>query len=82
MRAGYDFYYYPNNPHHPDVAELLPDGTVLVVSGTSRVTGTAGGLSGEVNGFLTLYRFQPGLSFPNVIYLSSCSAGGLTLTRR
>jgi hypothetical protein len=82
MRAGYDFYYYPNNPHHPDVAELLPDGTVLVVSGTSKVTGTAGGLSGQVDGYLTLYRFQPGLSFPGVIYLSSCSASGLTLLRR
>jgi hypothetical protein len=79
MRAGYDFYYYPRNPNYPDVAELLPDGTLLVVVGRTTVTGTSAGLSGQVSGSFILYR---GSSFPAVTYLNSCSAGRLTLTRR
>lgn len=79
MRNFADFYYYPNNPQHPDVAELLPDETVLVVVGTPRVTGTSAGLSGQVNGWLNLYR---GSRFPSVSWLSGCGATGLTLTPR
>jgi hypothetical protein len=62
-----------------DVAELLPDGTLLVVVGRPTVTGTSAGLSGEMFGWFTLSR---GSSFPAVAYLNSCSAGRLTLTRR
>ena len=79
MRAGYDFYYYPNNPNYPDVAELLPDGTLLVIVGRPAVTATSAGLSGQVFGTLTLYQ---GSSFPAVAYLNNCRAGRLTLTPR
>ncbi len=71
MRAGYDFYYYPNNPTYPDVAELLPDGTLLVIVGRPAVTATSAGLSGQVFGTFFLYR---GSSFP-ATFLNNCSAG-------
>lgn len=77
MRTFADFY-YPTNPPHPDVVELLPDGTLLVVVGSPKVTATPTGLSGHVFGSFTLYR---GAKFPSVDYLSNCGAAGMTLTR-
>jgi carboxypeptidase family protein len=78
IRSFADFY-YPGGPGHPDVAELLPDDTVLVVVGTPRLSGTSASLTGPANSWLSLYR---GSRFPNVIFLNGCSAARLTLTRR
>ncbi|HYN08965.1 MAG TPA: carboxypeptidase-like regulatory domain-containing protein [Vicinamibacterales bacterium] len=79
VRSYRDYYYYRNGPEHPDVVEVLPDGSLLVVTGKPSVTVTSAGLSGRMSGSLTQYR---GSRFPNVIYLSGCAADRLTLTRR
>lgn len=72
-------YYCLTDPGHPDVAELLPDRTLLVATGTPRVNGTSAGLSGSFPGALNLYR---GSGFPNVTRLGGCNTNRLTLTPR
>jgi hypothetical protein len=74
-----DWYYYPDNPVHPDVVELLPDATLLVVAGLPSLVATPAGLSGQA-GYLGLSQYS-GSRFPNVVYMTSCAAR-LTLTRR
>jgi hypothetical protein len=79
LRSFRDYYYYPNNPSHPDVVERLPDATLLVFVGNLTLTGTSTGLSGTSQGWLSLYQ---GSRFPSVNWLSGCSVARLTLTQR
>jgi hypothetical protein len=79
LRSFRDYYYYPNNPDHPDLVELLPNRDLFVVVGKPTVVGTSAGLSGRVNGWINVYR---GSRFPNVDWLSGCGTTDLTLTRR
>jgi hypothetical protein len=79
MRNFADYYYYPTNPAHPDVVELVPDGTLLVFVGKPTLTGTSAGLSGTAAGWLNLYQ---GSRFPSVQWMSGCSVARLTLTPR
>jgi hypothetical protein len=54
---------------YPSIAERLPNGEFLVVSGTATATSSAGGLSRHLNGVFTGW----GLGFPtNPEYLGSC----------
>jgi hypothetical protein len=79
LRTFRDYYYYRNNPAHPDVVEMLSDGTLLVVAGLPALTLSPSGLGGQA-GYLGLTHYR-GASFPGVVYLNSCPAR-LTLTRR
>ena len=79
LRSFRDYYYYPNNPDHPDLVELLPNRDLFVVVGRPTVVGTSAGLSGRVNGWISVYR---GSRFPNVNWLSGCSATDISLTPR
>lgn len=72
-------YYSPTAPSHPDIAELLPDGTTLVLAGTVELSRAADGWSGNMIGYLAQYR---GSAFPNVVYLGDCVATRLSLSRR
>lgn len=79
LRSFRDYYYYPNNPAHPDLVELLPNRDLVVVVGRPTVVGTSAGLSGRVNGWLNVYR---GSRFPNVNWLSGCGTTDISLTPR
>ena len=79
LRSFRDYYYYPNNPDHPDLVELLPNRDLFVVVGKPTVVGTSAGLSGRVNGWLNVYR---GSRFPNVNWLSGCGTTDISLTPR
>lgn len=65
---------------YPDLAERLPDGRVLVVSGTPVTTGSAAGLSGTLNFGLSLWDSR----FPgnDSSWLGDCGGGRFTLTPR
>jgi hypothetical protein len=58
---GLLYYYYP------DVVERLSDGTILLVAGSVRTTGTAAGLFGQLDGELSHYS-----AFPNGALLGTC----------
>jgi len=76
----FDFYYYPDYPGHPDLAEILSDGTVLVVNGRGMLSGTRERLSGTISGSVIQYEAP---TFPGVRYLTGCHGGTVvTLTRR
>lgn len=77
----YDFYYYPEYPRHPALAEILPDGTVLVVNGQGTLTGTRERLSGPISGWVIQYEAP---AFPSAWrFVTGCSNGTVvTLTRR
>jgi len=78
---GFDsvFFYY-SYVYYPSVAERLADGTILVVDGTAITTGSESGLSGQMNGGLTVYDSR----FPtNSTILGSCRGPiQVTLTPR
>ena len=61
-----DYYYYRSNPAHPDVVELLSDGTLLVPAGLPALTLSPSGLGGQA-GYLGLTQYR-GSGFPNVVY--------------
>jgi hypothetical protein len=63
---------------HPSVVERVPDGTVLVSTGSVETTGSAAGLSGTLGGGL----FHYGAGFPNQNYLGGCNSPRFTLTPR
>jgi hypothetical protein len=73
--VGFYYYYY-----YPDLVERLSNGTVLLVAGSVTTTGTAAGLSGQLNGELSNY---PG-TFPSGALLGTCSSKShqFTLTPR
>jgi hypothetical protein len=48
-----DYYYYYYGKAYPDVAEQLPDGTYLVPSGTTSVTGSSDRVSGDLYGAIS-----------------------------
>jgi hypothetical protein len=77
LNFGGSYYYYY---YYPDVVERLSNGTVLLVAGSVTTTGTAAGLSGQLNGELSNY---PG-TFPNGALLGTCSSKShqFTLTPR
>jgi len=79
IRTFADPYYYVGGPAHPDVVERLGDDTLLVVAGSATVGVTSNGLSGSMGGELSRFR---GTSFSDVIWMGSCDAVRLTLTRR
>ena len=72
--------YYPGDYYYaastPDVAELLPDGTVLVLSGRGTLEGTPGEVSGTLGGSMRLYTADMGR------VLGYCYSPRVTLTRR
>ena len=68
-----DYYYAASTP---DVAELLPDGTVLVLSGRGTLEGTSGEVSGTLGGNMRLYTADMSR------VLGYCYSPRLTLTRR
>lgn len=78
MRDFYNFYYNPNGPPHPDVAELLPDASLLVAMGDSTLTWSGNSASGAWRGSLTHYSGQ----FPFPTFLGWCGGTRITLTRR
>ena len=67
------FYYGTSTP---DVAELLPNGTVLVISGTGSLPGTQQEVSGTISGDVSLYRSDLGA------VIGGCFRPRVTLTRR
>lgn len=70
--------YYGAPQTHPDVAERLPDGTILAIQGHARTTGSGG--SGYVSqGSITHYRLEAG---GLGTFLGGCSLGGMSLTPR
>jgi hypothetical protein len=79
MRGFYDSYYYTSAPVVPDIAEVLPDGSVLVLTGSGTLTGNPDELTGTLGGQMSLYA-RP--TFPNVQFLSSCETPRVTLTKR
>jgi hypothetical protein len=66
------FYYDQSTP---DVAELLPNGTILVISGRGSLSGTPSEMSGRLSGSMALYSGELGT------FIGGCSPQ-LTLTRR
>ena len=78
LRSFYNPYYYPYYPPQPDVAELLPDRTVLEVYGKARLTGTPDRLSGTVG---AIRRWQAP-TFQGPGFLGGCAEPRITLTRR
>jgi hypothetical protein len=53
---GFYAYYGRYDPHdYPNVVERLPDGYILTVDGTAVTRGSAAGLSGDLQGFVTSY---------------------------
>ena len=79
IQGFYDFYYYRTYPPVPALAEVLPDGTLLVMNGRTSATGTSGTLSGVLSGLMVHYEGTlPG----SVRWLEGCSEPRLTLTRQ
>jgi hypothetical protein len=68
--------YWGATQTHPDVAELLPDGTVLAINGRASLTGTSEAASGTMSGYMGHY--GGGMS----THVADCSTGRMTLTRR
>jgi hypothetical protein len=79
IEGFYDFYYYPQYSPTPALAEVLGDGTLLVVNGRTSATGTSGTLSGVLSGGMNHYEGTlPG----SVRWLDGCPGPRLTLTRQ
>jgi len=79
----WDFSYY----YYPDVVEQLPDGSVLEISGTVTMRGTAAGMSGKLTSYGGLSRYSSGFPTGPFPYtrLGGCSTSSdivLTLTPR
>ena len=74
----FDLYYY----YYPNVAERLPDGTVLVPSGEATTTGSAAGLSGTLKG--SIYLWDATFPLHNSAGLGYCNSATtqFTLTPR
>jgi hypothetical protein len=76
---SHDFYdYYPGTSGHPDVAEALADGTVLVPTGRAALKGSR---STGFSGNLIYVRQYSGPTFPGR-FLAGCLEPKLTLTPR
>jgi hypothetical protein len=82
LLPDYDPYYYPYYApsYYPGIAERLSDGSFLVIQGSAVTTGSAAGLSGEMDGSLSNWdsRFPRGDLSPRASCVSATARFTLT----